>query len=34
VARARQDAFRLESLLEADLQGFLELLSRMEEGTS
>jgi hypothetical protein len=34
VARARQDAFRLEPLLEADLQGFLELLSRMEEGTS
>jgi hypothetical protein len=34
VARARQDAFRLEPLLEADLQGFLEFLSRMEEGTS
>jgi len=34
VARARQDAFRLEPLLEADLQGFLEFLRRIDEGTS
>ncbi|WP_448600997.1 ribonuclease toxin HepT-like protein [Thermoflexus hugenholtzii] len=34
VARVREDAFRLEPLLEADLQEFLDFLSRMSAEAS